>query len=139
VLSRKLYNYLLGQKGLGGHMYDLALKALSKLGDWAFNLLNQSKEETDEAAFALREAVTETQIFLGQISRSDELQGDAQEKIARLWSDASSKFRHIDRNVSDQCYELSRQLAFSKNIDERELIATVERIFESGRHYQLID
>jgi hypothetical protein len=62
-------------------MYDLAIKAFSKLGDWAFNLHSQSKDEINEAAFTLRAAVTETQIVLGKISRSNEKQGS----ILGLW------------------------------------------------------
>ena len=123
-------------------MYEIALKALTSLGEWLVKLRADSRAENTQAAGLLRKATVETTLFITKLSRGKEPTPDEQAAVARVWSEASTSFRLVDRNISDRCMKVSLLVAGTPVIDKKvadQLGNAVRRIFEAGRHYKMLE
>jgi hypothetical protein len=100
-------------------MFDVP-KAIASLVDWLLKFRAEERAETKAAASALRKAILETELLFGQKARGTEPTPEAKATVARLWMDASTEFRTVDRPVSDGCLKISLEVAGSLGFSEGE-------------------
>jgi len=123
-------------------MYEIALKALTSLGEWLGKLRTEARTETTQAAALLRKATIETTLYVGKLSGGGVPSSDEQASISRVWSEASTAFRLVDRSISDRCMEVALLVASTPEITEEQvklLANTVKRIYTAGAHYKMLD
>lgn len=95
-------------------------KAIASLADWLIKLRAEERAETKAAAAALRQAIVETELLFRLKRKGFEASAEARATAARLWMDASTEFRTVDRKVSDGCFQVSVEIASSLEFTEAE-------------------
>jgi len=84
-------------------MYTIVIDLLKELGNWVDRYKGDDKEilkKREKAATSFRKAVTETQIYLGFLDRSNKRNFETESMLARLWSEASKDSRLIVRDTA---------------------------------------
>lgn len=123
-------------------MYEIALKALTSLGEWLTKLRSEARAETTQAAGLLRKATVDTTLYVSKLSVGGVPSSDEQAAISRVWSEASTAFRLVDRSISDRCMEVALLVASTPEITEdqvNQLAIAVKRIYSAGAHYKMLD
>lgn len=100
------------------------------------------EREIDEASIIFRRSITETQLYLGHLLRTDERDLEREANLARLWSDASRETRKINRNVSQSAFAFSEYWA-NPDISPFEITdklkGKIKRIYKDGIMSRLVD
>jgi hypothetical protein len=95
--------------------------------EWLIKFRAEDRAESRTAAASLRKAIVETELLFRFKRKGLEASHEARATAARLWMDASTEFRTVNRGVSDGCYEISLNVAQSLEFTEAERIEFDEK------------
>lgn len=120
-------------------MLDAALSILKDLGNWIDRIIARGQRrdvKLEAASTSLRNAITKTQIYIGDKLLGSASNRERETELAEFWSEASRLTRGISQEISEACYQQSKYWALpidSSSKNEQVLLQELERLREAAK------